>query len=174
MLTLGDLQSIYRRESSSSILQKLPEDFITQVQELLNSPDLGEYSSEIKDFYEKILVARRNKILNYCTGPNPEKPIENATDEEEEFRKAVLEEINKYMKHKGKTEGYVRKEVKAVKKKIEEVLDDGFMEVSFLQDMQEFIGVDTKPYGPYTKGDTVRLPVENARILLKQDVVEET
>ncbi len=42
----------------------------------------------------------------------------------------------------------------------------------FLKDVPEIIGVDMQTYGPYKAEDIASLPVENARILVKQGLAE--
>ncbi|MGB9779090.1 MAG: hypothetical protein ACPLW8_06745, partial [Candidatus Bathyarchaeales archaeon] len=42
----------------------------------------------------------------------------------------------------------------------------------FLKDVPAIIGSDMKPYGPFKNEDIASLPVENAKILVKQGLAQ--
>ena len=43
----------------------------------------------------------------------------------------------------------------------------------FLKEVPAIIGVDMKPYGPFRPEDVASVPVENARVLVKQGLAVE-
>jgi len=43
----------------------------------------------------------------------------------------------------------------------------------FVKDVPEIIGADMKPYGPFNVEDVASLPIENAKILIRQGLAEE-
>lgn len=187
MLTFSDLASLYRREGQSNTLGELPKDFHIQVEELLANPELGDYEREVRDMYEKILSARIGKILEYCRGPMPEKRMKNSLEKEEELKNRVNEAVKKFMES-----GAAKKPEKAVMRQSEPAMggdgrtqeektkkqesekggNSGHVKVKLLQEINDFVGVDGKTYGPYKKGQQDEMPVENARILEKQGFLE--
>lgn len=42
------------------------------------------------------------------------------------------------------------------------------VEVRFLQEIPEFVGIDLKDYGPFKPNDTAEIPLENAILLILQ------
>jgi len=47
------------------------------------------------------------------------------------------------------------------------------VEVIFKEDVEEFLGIDEKTYGPFKKGEKALIPKENAEILIRRGVAEE-
>ena len=44
--------------------------------------------------------------------------------------------------------------------------------VKFLVDVPEFVGIDLREYGPFSKGEIAEIPEENANVLIERKVVE--
>jgi DNA replication factor GINS len=42
-----------------------------------------------------------------------------------------------------------------------------YVKVEFLEDVEEFIGIDLKKFGPYNKGDMALIPKDNAELFIK-------
>ena len=66
---------------------------------------------------------------------------------------------------------------------LEEIFSDGFngaerkkdlnnLSVKVLSDIPEFVGMDEKEYGPFSKGDVVSLPLKIAKLLSSKKLVE--
>ena len=47
------------------------------------------------------------------------------------------------------------------------------MVVRFLKDVPSIVGVDLKTYGPFKSEDVASLPIENARVLIRQGLAVE-
>ena len=46
------------------------------------------------------------------------------------------------------------------------------VKVKFLENVDEFVGIDLKDYGPFFKGDIAEIPLENAKILEEGKVIK--
>jgi DNA replication initiation complex subunit (GINS family) len=112
----------------------------------------------VERLVEDIFDRRERKILNMAIiSARTSIPPENLTDEEKIFFNAILANI------KGRRESTLKNFFAA---RITP-------EVVFKEDMPAFVAIDEKTYGPFKKGDTTRLPEENARVLLQRGVAEE-
>ena len=47
-----------------------------------------------------------------------------------------------------------------------------FDTVTFKEDVEEFVGLDLKKYGPFKKGDTGKLPKENAELFVEKNIAK--
>jgi len=46
------------------------------------------------------------------------------------------------------------------------------VKVKFLENVDEFVGIDLKDYGPFFKGDIAEIPLENAKVLAEGKLVQ--
>ena len=44
--------------------------------------------------------------------------------------------------------------------------------LKFTQDIPEFVGSDLKKYGPFKAGEEVKIPAENAELMVKSEIAE--
>lgn len=119
----------------------------------------------VKNLIKKLLQLRYEKILEIVKAGKPV-PKDHLTEEEErlyaeipllaESSQALFKEISRGrlpgMKSKKKAKGMV---------------------VRFLKEIPAIVGADMKTYGPFKPEDIATLPVENAKALIKQEVVME-
>ena len=168
-ITYELIRKMQREEQNLPKLSKLPENFFNAVSGYLNHKrSLMERDSR-KDFLEvknverlieDILNRRERKAMNAAivyarTKIHPE----NLLEEEKLFFNSMVALI------KGRRDGLL------------EHIISGSGEASnmfvFKEDAPEFVGSDMKIYGPYKKGDTANLPMDNAKVLLEKGMVEE-
>jgi len=48
------------------------------------------------------------------------------------------------------------------------------LQVEFVSDCPDFMGIDLEGYGPFEEGDTAELPGDNAEILINRGIAEPT
>jgi len=159
------IRKIQRSEQREVKLTKLPENFFSKVKEYLKSKKrVAARKSDEKAFIEvknierlieDIYNRRERKILNQAlisvrTGIPPE----NLLPEEKEFFERIVELLKERRKK------VLLPMFEDVEENVEEEL------VVFNEDVPEFVGVDMKVYGPFSKGDVAKLPKENAKVLV--------
>ena len=44
--------------------------------------------------------------------------------------------------------------------------------IVMMNDLEEFVGIDMKNYGPFKKGDVANLPEENTKLLIEKKVAK--
>jgi DNA replication initiation complex subunit (GINS family) len=165
MLTDETIRRIFEEEKNSTGLTKLPDDFFEQIKEYLNKKkkmmrdETEEWALEaVKRRLKTIFERRERKILNAAhgfieTGVMPE----NMTPEERSFFEKVVECLSNFQKERNEK----------LEKKEEEMVV-----VAFLGDVQRFVGIDAKIYGPFNKGDIASLPKPNAELFIKSGIAE--
>lgn len=185
MLTYNDIYEALRKERYSEQLQQLGKNFVQEVTAYLKekktisekSEDMfSEAISKTKKQFEnaismfkELMLRRKKKLLNLAfvaaeTGIS-KRDYENMLN----FEKETFDKIMKSMEEGDKNlikllNGQEQEEKK--KNKL----------ITFLQDTDEFLGLDGEKLGPFKKGDISNLPVEIANILIvdnKAESVEE-
>lgn len=174
-MNIEELRKIQRKERKLSLSQ-LPDDFYESVANLLESLEKEKKWNEkencmmiLKDIYER----RREKIikaaLNYSIANKPA----YMTKYEEEFYNSILELIKKDEENFLKVINRVVKEEEIKKReeiKIEEKLK---VKIYFERDVDKFIGVNGRIYGPYKKGDIIEVDPSEASLFIKLKVAKE-
>jgi len=163
MLTYNEIQRIYRAERRSTTLQKIPENFYSDLSEFLSKID-EENKQNINKLFNEICEMRRNKIVIhalYCADEPPnniitvEKPMYDEFSRLiSEYNKRILVEIKNSVKESRDVDN--REKENTVKVKITRAL-------------QSIIGSDMLSYGPFKGGEIVELPVDTAKILIRQN-----
>lgn len=163
-ITFEYIREIQRAEQRNTDLTKLPEDFYEKVKDyleqknkLLKKKKDKTTSIELKNIkmlLEDIYNRRETKIVNQAilsvrTGLLPQ----NLTEQEKEFFEAIVDNL------KNQRNLVLEK----LFKKREEI-ESEYLE--FLEDIQEFVGVDLKVYGPYNKGNKALIPKDNAQLFI--------
>lgn len=166
-ITFELIRKIQIEEQKSSTLIKLPANFSQAISNYLEqkrqiASEDRKTALEIKNIetlVEDIFNRRERKILNSAiSSARTGLPPDNMTEEEKQFYNSILNVIknrrNELLKNllSGKSEEQPT--------------------VVFKEDTPQFVGIDERTYGPYKKGDTVKLPEENMRILLERGLVE--
>jgi len=162
MISYADLEKAFRAERTYPQLQKLPPSFYDDVKKLSQSPDIGEYSSTVRDYLEKIYNMRLNKVIHYAgRALNESKPPENALPNELSLYNKLLSDV-------------AENRVKVLEKKMmeETVEETNLVKVRIKKPLPAIVGSDSSEYGPFRVDDVVELPEDSARLLIQRDAAE--
>ncbi|RLI22845.1 hypothetical protein DRO54_00035 [Candidatus Bathyarchaeota archaeon] len=175
-----ELYKAWKKEKESLRLQPLPKDFYEKIAEYVrkireesrmidNKTTKGKLAKSeyenVKKMINELLRLRLEKILNSLSS-GEEIPKNCLTREEEKIgEKSFLivekfEELAKNLLHGKVSAG-------ASKKSRRKVV------VRFLKDVPAIVGADLKTYGPFKVEDVASIPVENARVLVRQGLAVE-
>lgn len=180
MITYNDIYEASRKERYSEQLQKVPKNFLEEITGYLNekkemiAKEGGEFSDIVTKtkkqlenavtLFKEFMVRRRKKILHLVliaaeTGISKQ-DFENMID----FEKYLFEDLMKCIEVSDKqiVETLNGKPI---------VVEKGEM-IVFKEDVQEFMGLDGKKLGPFTKGQEVSLPLEIIGILESDGKIE--
>ncbi|OGI16060.1 hypothetical protein A3K63_02195 [Candidatus Micrarchaeota archaeon RBG_16_49_10] len=170
-VTFEFVRKVQRDEQYSPGLTALPDDFYGKAEEYLKQKrklaakkpekmDLIEVAN-IERLLEDIYNRRESKIVRQAViSSRTEIPPENLTRDEEKLFKDVLIILKS---QRSKTLSLLLGKTKDESK---------LVRVSVKGEIPEFVGADTHNYGPFKKGDTVALPAENAKLLIKNGLAE--
>jgi DNA replication initiation complex subunit (GINS family) len=182
MITYNDIYEAARKERYSEQLQQIPKNFITEVAKYMkdkkeiavkDSLDFSDMIMKTKKqlenaitLFKELIIRRRKKILNLVliateTGISKQ-DFENMLAIEKE----LFEELMSCMD--------------SSEKKLNELLNGGKGGeitknndlVVFLENVEEFLGVEGDKMGPYTKGDIANISKEIAKILADGGKIE--
>ncbi|MBU5688632.1 MAG: hypothetical protein KQA41_00175 [Candidatus Aenigmarchaeota archaeon] len=163
-ITFEYIREAQRAEQKSQQLTNLPQDFFEKVKEYIqqkrehakrNEDALLELKN-IERIVEDIFNRRETKIVSLAvlsvrTGLIPA----NMLPHEEE----LFEQITKALR---KSRFFLDS---LLEKPLRKQTD--YTKVEFLEDIEEFIGIDLKKFGPYNKGDKALIPKDNAELFIK-------
>ncbi len=185
MLTYNDIYEALRKERYSEQLQQLGKNFVQEVSAYLKekkaisekSEDMfSEAISKTKKQFEnavsmfkELMLRRKKKLLNLVfvaaeTGIS-KRDYENMFN----FEKETFDKIMKSMDEGDKSLTKMLNGREQEEKKKNKL-------ITFLQDIDEFLGLDGDKLGPFKRGDIANLPMEIANILIvdnKAEAVEE-
>lgn len=180
MITYNDIYEAARKERYSENLQGIPKNFIDEVAVYLRekkeiaAKEAGDFSDVIIKtkkqlenaitLFKELMVRRRKKILNLVliaaeTGISKQ-DFENMLA----YEKDLFEEIMKCVETSDKKLDAKLNGYKAEDKKNELIL--------FMEDIEEFVGLDGEKMGPYLKGQIANIPKEITKILIDSGKVE--
>jgi len=181
MLTYNDIYEALRRERYSEQLQSLGKNFVQEVSAYLKEKkEISEKSEDIfsdaisktkKQFenavtmFKELMLRRKKKLLNLAfvaaeTGIS-KRDYENMLAFEKESFDKIMESMDAGDK----------KLTKLLNGQEEEQQKKNKM-ITFLQDTDEFLGLDGDKLGPFKKGDIANLPVDIANILVVDNKAE--
>lgn len=185
MITYNDIYEALRKERYSEQLQQINKNFVQEVSMYLKEKKaISEKSGDIfsdaisktkKQFenaismFKELMLRRKKKLLNLAfvaaeTGIS-KRDYENMLA----FEKEIFDEIMKSMDEGEKNLSKLLNGQEQEEKKKNKL-------ITFLQDTDEFLGLDGEKTGPFKKGDIANLPTEIANILVvdsKAEAVEE-
>ena len=180
MLAYNDLYEALRKERYSEELQKLTKNFIQEANEyfedkMKNSGGSADPFSDLvlknkkqlenaMAIFKELLQRRRKKILNLAfvaseTGIS-KKDFENLFDFEKELFEEIVKSLERAEKNLNDSMGGGVKE------------ESKYGLVRFLEDVEEFLGMDGDPVGPFKKLEVANLDKELVEILLQDGRVE--
>ena len=197
-ITYEFLYELLRKEKFRKELQKLDENFFKDVINYLEEKKAILMSQEkkdsifapsnvqktrkqlenlqkiIKEFYER----RETKIIQLAVfSSRTNAPIQDYAsmlEEEKEFYKTIVEELNNYRSSilKSLLEGKLPVKGRNRKKqKDQEPVETKL--VRFMQAIPQFVGDDLEVYGPFESEDISNLPARVAEVLIKNNRAEE-
>ena len=196
MLTFEALREQERKEKSSGQVEKMPPDFVAQLQEYVQrkikkndgSSDDRREIENIKHSIQRLLETREHKILDAVmyTSRTELKP-DNLTEQEQKMFDVILKEINEYRdSFMKKIEKAVpmrniaeSKDISLIKKPAEtpkEVLKTNIKKYLVKRDVNKFVSSDLTEK-ELKKGEILResdLPKTLNDLLLKRGIIEET
>ena len=195
-ITYEELRRIQSREREPG-LSKLQEDFYEQAEALLSKYKNAKSISEHRE-YENILKIlryifsrREEKILtasvNGLKGVEPPQTmLKGELDVYKKFSDLIRSDRDKFElllcsgssrsgseiipSHAKAAEVEEIREVKLPDK--ERIRDTGCFSLKVMREIDEFVGLDGKTYGPYKTGSEVVLPVKEAETLMKMKLAE--
>ncbi len=167
MLTDETIRRIFEEEKNSQGMTRLPDDFFGQVREYFEKKtkmvriEADQWSLDsIKRRLRTIFERRERKILNSAHGFIGSGVLpENLTPEENRFFEKVVECVKSFEGER--EEGFEKEQEKLVL-------------VTILEDVQKFVGMNMKNYGPFKKGELTTLPGPNADLLVNKGLAEKT
>jgi len=173
----NELYQAWKTEKENSELQPLPKDFYERLAEYtrklreekrmldtktVKAKLLKNETENVKKLVTELLQLRINKIAK-ALASGKSIPKNCLTKEEEKIGENVGE-LSDYFHNL--TESVLQGKLKPTKKKTK--LNK--MVIRFLKDVPAIVGVDLKTYGPFKVEDVASLPIENAKLLIKQGI----
>ena len=170
----NELYNAWRREIEEVSLGGLPPDFYARIADYLRRINeesridkksvkvnlLDRETQNVKRMLEELLWARYKKMVKTIT-QEQKLPSELLTVEEAKMFESFATFSSAYKKFaKGLMEGQTAK--------VEAEVSHKRLTLRFTKNTPSMIGLDMKTYGPFVVEDVASLPVENARILVKQ------
>jgi len=175
----NELYESWKRELESVELEKLPADFYSRIVDYLRRQReesrmldkktvkaslLRKEMHNVKRLVRELILTRYRKIVRKLA-KNEKVPSDVLTVEEEKIYTSVSLFPESYRSFaKDIIGGYVPK-VNVEQKNKRAVL-------RFLKDVPAIVGADMKTYGPFKPEDVASLPIENAKILIKQALAQ--
>ena len=167
-MNYSDLRDIQRRETESSAIVHLPDDFYKVMSQMLTKKAADAMASKsllaikeyenIKKIMISIQVKREEKIVLMAV--RGEQEGLGLTAEEREMLKELSSIINRY-----------RDSVKNVWSTENAVPDDS-RRIKILKGVSQYRGLDNSVYGPFKPGEEKMLPFAEADWLLKAGMAE--
>ncbi len=175
----GELYETWRKELQSAELQKLPVDFYAKIADYarrlkeesrmldkrtVKARLLRNESQNVRRMLREVTRSRYKKLLVKAT--RGEKVTnEFLTDEEEKLLNGVLPLAEAYQAF---ASGLLKGQLMTMAVRDQR----GRVALRFLEDIPVIIGADIKPYGPFKAEDIASLPLDNAKVLIKQHMAE--
>jgi len=175
-----ELYEAWRKEKENAEIQSLPKDFFSRLAQygkklreegrMLDEKStrarlLLQESKNVKKLSGELIWIRYEKVLRKMKAGEPVAK-EGLTEGEEKLYRDTVSSIESYQSLlKGVLSGRspsVGVEGRAKKRVLR-----------FLQEVPAIIGADMKPYGPFKPEDVASVPVDNARILVRQGLAVE-
>jgi DNA replication factor GINS len=165
-ITFEFIRKIQREEMTEPKLSKIPEDFyqkaknyLEQKKKIAEKKEDKLAEREIKNIerlLEDIFNRRETKMLNHALiTARTDIPPQNLIEDEKEFFESTVNMLTTQRE----------RVLSLLFKKTKLKLDS--KKIKFKEDVEEFVGVDLKKYGPFKKGEVAEIPNDNANLLIK-------
>jgi DNA replication initiation complex subunit (GINS family) len=179
----NELYSAWRREIEESLLGQLPSDFYARTADYLRH--IGEESNmidkkslkvnlleheaqNVKRMLEELIWARYKKLVRTIT-QSQTLPSDLLTVEEVKMGESFATFTGAYQKFaKDLMQGQTAKVADKIDAQVDAEVVHKRVTLRFMKSIPAIIGSDMKSYGPFAAEDVGSLPVENAKMLVKQ------
>jgi DNA replication factor GINS len=175
----SQLYDIWKKELESSELTKLPADFYVEITEYMKK--LKEESRMLDRRTAKAIILKKEtlntkRMIKEIVRARYRKIVCKATKGEDLSREILTVE-------EGLIFGKIPPMAETISNFTSEILQGHLPDfgvnlkrkriaLRMLKDMPAIIGADMKPYGPFKAEDVASLPLENAKIFIKQNLAE--
>jgi DNA replication initiation complex subunit (GINS family) len=171
----NELYAAWRREIEEASLGGLPPDFYARIADYLRRIReesrmldkksvkvnlLDHEAQNVNRMLEELLWARYKKIVKTIT-QSQKLPSELLTVEEAKMCESFVTFTGAYQK-------FAKSLMQGQTAKVEAEVSHKRMTLRFAKSTPAIIGLDMKTYGPFMVEDVASLPVENAKIFIKQ------
>jgi DNA replication initiation complex subunit (GINS family) len=171
----NELYVAWRREIEEASLGGLPTDFYARISDYLKHIReethmldkksvkvnlLDHEAQNVKRMLEELLWARYKKLVKTIT-QNQTLPSESLTVEEVKMCESFVTFTGAYQK-------FAKDLMQGQTVKVEAEMSRKRMTLRFTKNTPAIIGLDMKTYGPFMVEDVASLPVENAKVFVKQ------
>jgi DNA replication initiation complex subunit (GINS family) len=174
MITYNDIYEAARKERYSEQLQPIPKNFVVEVARYLkdkkeiaskNNDDFSDVIIKTKKqlenaitLFKEFVIRRRKKILNLVLVATETGISKQDFENMLAIEKELFEELMNCMDISDKKlSGILNENVVQLEKTNELIL--------FLDNVDEFLGLEGEKMGPYSKGEIANIPKEIAKIL---------
>jgi DNA replication factor GINS len=188
----NELYAAWRREIEERSLGGLPPDFYARIADYLRHINeenkvldkksvkvnlLDHEAHNVKRMLEELLWARYRKLVKTIT-QSKKLPSDLLTVEEAKMCESFVAFADAYQRFaKDILQGQIVKVAVAaadsradlkIESKVEPLVSHKRVALRFVKSIPTIIGADMKTYGPFVAEDVASLPVENAKMLVKQ------
>lgn len=168
------------KEKENAEIQKIPEDFYARLaryvkklkeerrmldEKSVKAKLLRHETKNVRFLVEDLIRLRFEKILSGARAGKPI-PEDKLAIEEKQLQRKVLPSTEFY-------HSFLNVILKGRSVNMEEEKKPLRLAVRFLKDVPAIVGADLKVYGPFKKEDVGVLPLDNAKILIKQGIAAE-
>jgi DNA replication initiation complex subunit (GINS family) len=180
MITYSDIYEAARKERYSDQLQVIPKNFIREFSNYvkekkgatLKEDDFSDLVIKTKKqlenamtLFRELIIRRRRKILNLVLVASETGISKQDFENMLQIEKALFEDIMKCVENSDSN-------LNDLFNGEEEERESGNDLVLFLDDVEEFLGIEGEKMGPYNKGQIANIPKEIAKILVSGGKVE--
>lgn len=188
----NELYAAWRREIEERSLGGLPPDFYARIADYLRHINeenklldkksikvnlLDHEAQNVKRMLEELLWSRYRKLVKTIT-QSKKLPSDLLTVEETKMCESFVAFADAYQKFaKDLLQGQTAKEAvvtvgfrtdSRMESKVETLVSHKRVALRFIKNIPTIIGADMKTYGPFVAEDVASVPVENAKMLVKQ------
>jgi DNA replication factor GINS len=183
----NELYAAWRKEIEEASLGRLSPDFYNRIADYLQRLNeenkildkksikvnlLDHESKNVNRMLREMLRIRYKKIVRTIT-QNQKMPSDLLTVEESEMCKSFVAFSDAYQKFarnlmQGQTFKATSAIIDSANSKIDSQIAHKRVVLRFIKNIPTIIGADMKTYGPFIAEDVASLPVENAKMLVKQ------
>ncbi len=175
----NELYAAWRKEIEETSLGDLPPDFYSRIADYLRrineenkildkksvKVDLLEHETQnVNRMLKELLRARYKKLVRTIT-QSQKVPSDLLTVEEAEMCKSFVAFSDAYQKF---ARNLMQGQAVKMEANVEAQASHKRVVLRFIKNIPTIIGADMKTYGPFVAEDVASLPVENAKMLVKQ------